>query len=1220
MTSTEQLLTLLEKRILIVDGAMGTMIQTYNLSEADYRAERFAQHAGELKGNNDLLNLTAPKIIAGIHDAFLAAGADIIETNTFNSNRFSQADYQMEDLVREINLAGARLACEARDRYKTAERPRFVAGAIGPTNKSLSLSPDVNRPGYRATDFSSMQAAYYEQALALLEGGVDLFLVETVFDTLNCKAALFAIQDLFQKTGKRLPVMVSGTIVDQSGRTLSGQTAEAFYTSIEHMPELLSIGLNCALGPAQMRPFIHDLSRLSRTATSLYPNAGLPNALGGYDESPESMAATMGEFAREGFLNIAGGCCGTTPEHIAAIARAMDGVTPRSLTAPAPRGLCLSGMEAQVFTKESNFINIGERTNVTGSPRFAALIREGKLEEALSVARQQVENGAQILDINMDEGLLDSVALMRDFLSLIAAEPDIARIPIMVDSSRWEVLEAGLQMLQGKGIVNSISLKEGEAKFLEQARKIRQYGAAAVVMAFDEKGQADDFERRIEICKRSYRLLVDEAHFPPDDIIFDPNVLTIATGMEEHNRYALDFIRAVQWIKENLPGARVSGGISNISFSFRGNNKIREAMHTIFLYHAVRAGLDMGIVNAGMLGVYEEIEPELRDLIEDVIFCRRENATESLIEVAERYKETEGNAARVEVAAWREASVEERLKTALVQGIMDFIDQDTEEARQKYGRGLSVIEGPLMAGMNVVGDLFGAGKMFLPQVVKSARVMKKSVAYLIPFIEQEKTGKEEKQKKILLATVKGDVHDIGKNIVGVVLACNNYEIIDLGVMVPREKIIDEALKAGAEVIGLSGLITPSLDEMVEVAREMERRKLRLPLLIGGATTSRIHTALRIDPAYSGPVVHVLDASRSVPVVAALSGADQETTKEQYKSEYVQIREEQNRRNAKKDLLSLEEARANGFQLSAEEIAPPQQLGVIPVTVPLSELREYIDWTPFFLTWEMKGKYPQILTDPALGKEAQKLHHDALQILGELINSGKIEARGVCGIFPARRDGDDIVVGYPAQAFREMNRLFTLRQQSRKREGEPNRALADYIRTDQDYIGLFAVTAGIGAAELAGSYEKAGDDYSSIMVKALADRLAEAFAEWIHARVRREYWGFARDESLTNQELISESYQGIRPAPGYPAQIDHTEKRTIFQLLEAEKHTGMSLTESLAMQPAASVCGIIFASAQARYFGLGPLARDQVADYARRKGMDLAEMEKWLAPGLAYERS
>ena len=1207
---------------------MGTMIQKHKPSEEDFRGDRFAGHSRELKGNNDLLSITQPGLIRSIHEAFLEAGADIVETNTFSSNPISQLDYGLEDHVYEMNLASARIAREAADAFtrQNPEKPRFVAGAIGPTNRTLSLSPDVNNPGYRAVTFDEMAACYAAQIPGLMDGGADVLLVETVFDTLNCKAALFAIQNYRRETRNNVPVMISGTIVDQSGRTLSGQTTEAFWISISHMTNLLSVGLNCALGSQQMRPFIREISQIATVPVTLYPNAGLPNEFGQYDESPEFMAEQLSAYASEGWLNMVGGCCGTTPEHIAQFAEVALRHQPRVIPDAEP-WLRLSGLEPLVVRPETNFVNVGERTNVSGSRKFARLIREEKYEEALAVAREQIENGAQIIDVNMDEGLLDSEKIMPVFLDLIMAEPDIARVPVMVDSSKWSVLEAGLKCLQGKAIVNSLSLKEGEHAFLEQARKVRDYGAAVIVMAFDEEGQADSFERRISICERAYHLLVDHIGFPPQDIIFDPNILTVATGIEEHNNYAVDFIQAIRWIKENLPLARVSGGISNISFSFRGNDPIREAMHAAFLYHAIRAGLDMGIVNAGQLEVYEEIPKELLERVEDVLFNRRPDATERLVDFAETYRQKSGRNP-VKTDEWRSRPVEKRLQHALLKGIVDHIDDDTEEARQKFDQALDVIEGPLMDGMNVVGDLFGQGKMFLPQVVKSARVMKKAVAWLIPYIEEEKKRlKDDRPKgKVLLATVKGDVHDIGKNIVGVVLGCNNYEVIDLGVMVPAQKILDAASENKVDVIGVSGLITPSLDEMVDLASEMEAQGITLPLLIGGATTSRIHTAVKIAPAYSGPVIHVLDASKSVPVVSRLlSDTQREPLLQEIREEYVKVRERHEQRTHTKSYIPLETARRNRTPVSwrPDDISPPRQTGIIQPELPSIEvLKSFIDWTPFFITWQLAGKYPAILDDDTVGEQARRLFRDAEEMLDRIIAEKWLDVRVCCGIFPANSTGDDIEI-YPddeRKAVRAVLRM--LRQQTQKRQGQPNRCLADYIAPKEsglpDHIGAFAVTAGHGIEAPLARFEADHDDYSAIMLKALADRLAEAAAEWLHKKVRREFWGYAPDEDLGNDALIREAYRGIRPAPGYPANPDHTEKPLLFELVNAEELTGISLTENFAMSPAASVCGLYFAHPESSYFSVGKILEDQVADYAKRKGMSTREMEKWLGSNLAYD--
>ncbi|MEM1043970.1 MAG: methionine synthase [Bacteroidota bacterium] len=1227
---TAELRRLLVDRILVIDGAMGTMIQRHDLGEADFRGERFADWGHPLKGNNDLLVLTQPALIRGIHHAFLDAGADIVETNTFNSTSISQADYVAESLVYELNAAAARLARDAAD-AKTAEtpgRPRFVAGALGPTNRTLSLSPDVNDPGFRATTYDELRDAYREQIEGLVDGGVDLLLIETIFDTLNAKAAISAVAEHAEATGTQLPVMLSGTVVDMSGRTLSGQTVEAFWLSLAHCPNLLSVGLNCALGSAQMRPFIEALSQVATVPVSLYPNAGLPNAMGGYDETPAFMAEQIRAYAEAGFVNLVGGCCGTTPAHIAAIAEAAAEHPPRPIPTAEPT-LRLSGLEPFVVRPGTNFVNIGERTNVTGSRRFARLIKEGDYEEALSVARQQVEDGAQLIDVNMDEGMLDGAAAMQTFLNLVAAEPDISRVPVVVDSSKWEVIEAGLRCVQGKGVVNSISLKEGELPFLEQARRVRAYGAAVIVMAFDEDGQADSLERRKEICERAYRLLVDEVGFPPEDIIFDPNVFAVATGLEEHRRYAIDFIEATRWIKANLPHARVSGGISNLSFSFRGNDRVREAMHAAFLLHAGRAGLDMGIVNAGQLEVYSEIEPDLLERVEDVLFDRRDDATERLVEIAEEIA-AEGTEAKEEkTLAWREAPVANRLSHALVKGIVDFIEQDTEEARQQADKPLEVIEGPLMDGMNVVGDLFGSGQMFLPQVVKSARVMKKAVAYLLPYIEAEKeeSGAEAKAlPKVLMATVKGDVHDIGKNIVGVVLQCNNFEVIDLGVMVPAAKILAEARAHNVDVIGLSGLITPSLDEMVHLAAEMKRQDFDTPLLIGGATTSKVHTAVKVAPQYDGPVVHVLDASRSVPVVQKLiTDGQRDAFAAEVAEEYAAERDRYARRTREAKLLSLGDARANRAEIdwSAAPISAPRTPGITEfLGFDLADLRAYIDWTPFFIAWEMRGKYPNILDDPKRGEAARKLFEDANALLDRMIDDKLVQAHGIVGLWPAGADGDDIDLFADERRTERLATFHTLRQQTEKTPGKANRALADFVAPHAsgrgDYLGAFVVTAGHGLDELVSEFEADHDDYHAILAKALADRLAEAFAERLHEIVRRDLWGYADAEALSNDDLIRERYAGIRPAPGYPAQPDHTEKLALFDLLGATERTGVTLTEHLAMAPAASVCGLYLAHPEAAYFNLGVLGRDQVEDYARRKGIPVSEAERWLSPALGYD--
>ncbi len=1218
---------LLRERILILDGAMGTMIQRYKLDEAAFRGERFRNWSKDLKGHNDLLNVTRPDVIEAIHRQYLEAGADIIETNTFNSQSVSLADYGMDDLGYELSKAGAECAKRAVAQVVAAHPARrcFVAGAIGPTTKTSSVSTDSNDAAARGTTYPELVRAYGEQVRGLLDGGVDLLLVETIFDTLNAKAAFFAIQQLFAEGARQVPIMASVTFIQAgSNRGFSGQTVEGFWNSISHVP-LLSVGMNCALGPKEMRPLIEELSQIAPIFVSSHPNAGLPNPLlpTGFPETPDSLAPQLREWAQNGWLNIVGGCCGTTPDHIRSIATAVNGVTPRQPSKVEPY-LRLSGLEALTVRPESNFVNVGERTNITGSPAFSKLILAGDYDKALTVARQQVEGGAQVIDINMDEGMLDSKAAMQKFLRLLAAESDIARVPIMVDSSKWEVIEEGLRNMQGKGIVNSISLKEGEAKFLEQARLIRRYGAAIVVMAFDERGQADSVARRIEICERSYRLLTEQVGVPPQDIIFDPNILTVATGLEEHNNYAVDFIEATRWIKQHLPLAKVSGGVSNISFSFRGNNVVREAMHAAFLYHAIQAGLDMGIVNAGQLAVYEEIPKDLLLLVEDVLLNRRPDATERLVTFADTVKQ-KGKAA-VKDDEWRTRPVEERLAHALVKGLTDYIDQDVEEARQKSVRPLDVIEGPLMAGMNIVGDLFGSGKMFLPQVVKSARVMKKAVAYLMPFMEAEKLrlGTSRANGKVLLATVKGDVHDIGKNIVGVVLGCNNYEVIDLGVMVSCEKILATAREQQVDMVGLSGLITPSLDEMVHVAKEMTRQGFTVPLLIGGATTSKAHTAVKIAPSYGHATVHVLDASRAVGVVGSLINDEQrESFSAGVRADYDRIRQAHQDRG-QKVLRSLDEARKHKLPTdwAAADIPVPSFTGVRQIDrMPLRELVPYIDWSPFFHTWELRGRYPSILDDATVGPKAKELLADAQALLEEIIRGELLTARGVYGFFPANSAGDDIHL-YRDQDRREPLATFhTLRQQMEKPADQFNLALADYVASKEsgraDYVGAFVVTAGIGVPALCAKYEKDHDDYNSIMVKALADRLAEAFAEWLHKQVRLE-WGYGKTEDLTNEDMIRERYRGIRPAPGYPACPDHTEKRTLFDLLNAEAQAGVTLTESYAMLPAAAVSGLYFAHPEAKYFAVGKINRDQVEDYATRKKLPVSEVERWLAPNLNYD--
>jgi 5-methyltetrahydrofolate--homocysteine methyltransferase len=1207
-----------QKRVLIIDGAMGTMVQQFNLTEADFRGNRFSSHPLDLKGNNDLLNITRPDIIESIHRQYLDAGADILETNTFSSTRIAQADYALEDLAYELNYAAASIAKKVCEAYTAnqPEKPRFVAGAIGPLNKTLSLSPDVNNPGYRALTFDEACGAYAEQVRGLLDGGAQILLVETIFDTLNCKAALFAIDQVFEEKGSKLPIMISGTITDASGRTLSGQTVEAFWISVKHARPF-SVGLNCALGAAEMRPHLQDLSKIADCFISAYPNAGLPNEFGEYDQSPSEMGGVVEEFALSGIVNIVGGCCGTTPSHIEEIARLVSKIEPH-IPAKAQPFSMFSGLEPMILKPQTNFVNIGERTNVTGSSKFAALIREGKYSDALSVARQQVEGGAQIIDVNMDEGLLDSEKAMVEFLNLVASEPDISRVPIMIDSSKFSVIEAGLKCVQGKGIVNSISLKEGEQVFKDQAQLCRRYGAAVVVMAFDESGQADTIERKVEICVRAYRILVSELGYDPCDIIFDPNIFAVATGIEAHNEYAINFIEATRQIKKHCPSALISGGVSNLSFSFRGNNVVREAMHAAFLYHAVQAGMDMGIVNAGMLEVYEEIPKPLLKKIEDVLFNKHAQATEELVSYAESLRGVEGKTL-TEDLSWRAQPVQEKITYALVKGIDKYIEQDSEEARQLFNTPIEVIEGPLMEGMNVVGDLFGAGKMFLPQVVKSARVMKKAVGYLTPFIEASKGGMVKSKGKILLATVKGDVHDIGKNIVGVVLGCNNYDIIDLGVMVPADKILQAAAEHSADIIGLSGLITPSLDEMVLVAGEMQRRGFKLPLLIGGATTSKTHTAVKIEPAYSGgPVVHVLDASRSVAVVSSLlteNRIEQHQFTETVAAEYEQIRKARTGKQAHKRFLSLDDARRNKFSPTIENYHPPvpKFLGRrVFEDIDLNILKPYIDWTPFFQSWQLAGKYPAILKDAVVGTEASKLFDDAQKLLSTIIDERWISAKGVIGFFPAEPAGDDIRIFEDDTRKNKVATLHHLRQQNLKARGLPNYCLADFLAPEGDYIGAFAVTAGLGIEQPVRAFEAAHDDYAAIMLKALADRLAEAFAEYMHEQVRKAYWGYAPLESLDNEGLIAESYRGIRPAPGYPACPDHTEKQGLWELLKPED-IGITLTESYAMYPAASVSGWYFSHPQSAYFGLGGITDEQIADYAERKGLHFEEASKWLAP-------
>jgi len=1237
----------LRERIVILDGAMGTMIQRHKLDEAAYRGERFKDWGHDLKGNNDLLVLTQPEIIRDIHTAYLEAGADIIETNSFNATRIAMADYAMEDLSYEINVAAARLAREAADAMtlRTPDRPRFVAGVLGPTNRTASISPDVNDPGFRNISFDQLVAAYAESTRGLIEGGADIILIETIFDTLNAKAAVFAVEQVFDEDGLRLPVMISGTITDASGRTLSGQTTEAFYNSLRHARPL-SMGLNCALGPDLLRQYVEEMARVSGFYVSAHPNAGLPNEMGEYDLDAEPMAAQIAEWAESGFLNIVGGCCGTTPDHIRAIARAVAGKPPRQPAKPEP-ACRLSGLEPFNITADSLFVNVGERTNVTGSARFRRLIKEGDFTTALEVARQQVEAGAQIIDINMDEGMIDGKEAMVRFLNLIAAEPDIARVPIMIDSSKWEIIEAGLKCIQGKGIVNSISLKEGEEKFIEQARLLRRYGAAVVVMAFDEVGQADTYQRKIEICARSYRLLLDKAGFPAEDIIFDPNIFAIATGIEEHNHYAVDFIEATRWIKQNLPHAMVSGGVSNVSFSFRGNEPVREAIHAVFLYHAIKAGLTMGIVNAGQLAIVDELPAELRERVEDVVLDRRPDATERLLEIAEKYRGQGAGAEVKEDLEWRSWPVAKRLEHALVKGIDTYVEEDVEEARQSFARPLQVIEGPLMDGMNVVGDLFGAGKMFLPQVVKSARVMKKAVAYLMPYMEAEKGScGTTSAGKVLMATVKGDVHDIGKNIVGVVLQCNGFEVIDLGVMVPAQTILDTAVREGCDLIGLSGLITPSLDEMVHVAKEMQRLGIKIPLMIGGATTSKIHTAVKIAPVCDHPVVYVADASRAVGVASSLLGANREQYAADIREEYRLLAEQRaaNRREGKR--VQLAQARQNrlklhfGFAKMAEGATceagccatptpgylPPKPsfLGTkVFEDYPLEDLRERIDWSPFFQAWELAGRFPAILDDEIVGEAARKLYADATAMLDRIIKEKWLRAAAVIGFWPANSVGfDDIELYTDDTRSTTLTTLHHIRQQMERPAGKPNLCLADFIAPKEtgvpDYLGGFAVTAGLGIEQKLAEYEADHDDYHAIMLKALADRLAEAFAERMHERVRKEFWGYAPNENYSNEELIKEAYRGIRPAPGYPACPDHTEKGTMWALLKPDERIGLKLTESYAMYPTAAVSGWYFAHPQSQYFGTGKIGRDQVEDYARRKGWSLLEAERWLAPILGYD--
>ncbi len=1232
---------ILAERIIVLDGAMGTMIQRSTFSEAEYRGERFADWHRDLRGNNDLLSLTQPATISAIHRAYLDAGSDLVETNTFNAQKISMADYGMESLAYELNYESARLAREQADEVTALDpsRPRFVAGALGPTNRTASISPDVNDPGARNVTYEELVDAYLEQANGLVDGGADLLLIETIFDTLNAKAAIFALETLFEERGRRWPVMISGTITDASGRTLSGQVTEAFWNSVRHARPLL-VGLNCALGAAEMRPYLAEIARVADCFVSCYPNAGLPNAFGEYDEAPDQTAAIVREFAEAGLLNLLGGCCGTTPDHIGAMAASVAGVVPR-VPSPRPAALRLSGLEPLNIVPESLFVNVGERTNITGSARFRNLIRDGDYSTALTVARQQVESGAQVIDINMDEGMIDGVAAMDRFVKLIASEPDISRVPLMVDSSKFAIIEAGLRCVQGKPIVNSISMKEGEEKFRREATLCRKYGAAVVVMAFDEAGQADNLERRKAICERAYRILVDEVGFPAEDIIFDPNVFAVATGIEEHANYGVDFIEATRWIKANLPHALVSGGVSNVSFSFRGNNAVREAIHAVFLYHAISAGMDMGIVNAGALVVYDQVDPRLRERIEDVILNRRPDATERLLEIATEFA---GDGMKAEVAneEWRELPVGERITHALVKGIDTYAETDTEELRAlieaRGGQPIEVIEGPLMAGMNVVGDLFGAGKMFLPQVVKSARVMKKAVAYLIPFIEAGKSPEDAGRSNglVVMATVKGDVHDIGKNIVGVVLQCNNYDVIDLGVMVPAQKVLDVAKEKGADIIGLSGLITPSLDEMVNFASEMERQGFEIPLIIGGATTSRAHTAVKVDQKYHGPVVWVKDASRSVPVVAALLSDEQRPgLLAELQEDYDSLRERFSARRDAKAILPLDDARKNrtpiewtGYEppkpalLNSEDDSYSPSYTKVFDDYPLAELRPYIDWQPFFNAWEMKGRYPDILNNPASGEAARRLWEDGQAMLDRLIEERWLKASGVIGLFPANVVNDDDIAVYTDETRTEvLTTLREVRQQTEHRDGVPHRSLADFVAPHEtglaDYVGAFAVTAGLGSAEKVKEFKAELDDYSAILLESLADRLAEAFAERMHERVRKEFWGYQPDEDLDNDALIKESYVGIRPAPGYPACPEHTEKQTIWELLDVKANTGIELTDSMAMWPGASISGLYFSHPQSQYFVVGQIGRDQVESYAERKGWTVREAERWLSPNLGY---
>jgi len=1224
---SERLNQCLENRILILDGAMGTMVQSYQFEEADYRGKRFSDWHTDLKGNNDLLSITQPETIKAIHREYLEAGADIIETNTFNATSIAMADYGMESLSAEINFESAKLAKQVAEEFSTKDKPRFVAGVVGPTSKTSSLSPDVNDPAYRAVTFNQLKEAYFESTKALIEGGVDIILIETVFDTLNAKAAIYAVEEYFEKSGVAYPVMISGTITDASGRTLTGQTTEAFYNSLKHINPI-SFGLNCALGAKELRQYVSELSSIANCYVSAHPNAGLPNEFGGYDETPQDMFEELAQWAELGLLNIVGGCCGTSPAHIKAFSALAENYSPR-IIGDKPTQCHLSGLEPLSINSESLFVNVGERTNVTGSAKFLRLIKENKFEEALDVASQQVENGAQIIDINMDEGMLDSVESMVHFLNLIASEPDISKVPIMIDSSKWEVIEAGLQCIQGKGIVNSISLKEGEAAFVEHAIKAKRYGAAVIVMAFDEQGQADTYQRKIEICERAYKVLTEQVGFPAEDIIFDPNIFAIATGIEAHNNYAVDFIEATRWIKQNLPGAMVSGGVSNVSFSFRGNNPVREAIHAVFLYHAINAGMDMGIVNAGQLEIYSEIDPELRDAVEAVVLNKDNNGTEKLVSIAEKYINQNETNKEDNRLAWREQNVALRIQHALVKGITEFIEQDTEEARQTVERPLHVIEGPLMDAMNIVGDLFGSGKMFLPQVVKSARVMKKAVSYLEPFMEKEKLElglQSESKGKVLLATVKGDVHDIGKNIVGVVLQCNGYDVIDLGVMVSCDNIIDTAIKENCNLIGLSGLITPSLDEMVYVAKELQRRELNIPLLIGGATTSKIHTAVKIEPHYDSPVIYITDASRIVNASRLLLSHEHKGEYSQsIRDEYNQLRIDREHKQRKFNPTALDTARNFKHQIMWDKYQPkkPSFVGErVFEDYPLTDLVERIDWTPFFRSWELAGKFPKILNDDVVGETATKLFSDAQIMLLKIINEKWLTAKAVVGFYPASSvEHDDVEIFEDEAKLNVKHKLHFLRQQKQTRQGKSNLALSDFIAPKEtgvaDYIGAFAVTAGIGIDKKVKEFEAVHDDYSSILLKALADRLAEAFAEKMHELVRKEYWGYASEENLDNDALISEKYQGIRPAPGYPACPDHTEKATLWELLKPDETIGLKLTESFAMYPTAAVSGWYFSHPESQYFGVGQLSKEQVEGYAKRKGWTVDEAERWLGANLGY---